>query len=560
MQSIYISIYLFPYTLQDLIDFIEELWVGIILCIGYFIYATLKLAYIIIQEIISEYPWSSLLRRFTIISFILYFIFIFIKANFIDYTTLLHLSYVALKYINSDSLPLVLTSFLYYSTQSSSPFVPWHDTNGLERGRLTLNTMYKNANKPLQKFLDQHCIHLLKPLTGYTTVTTDSLIVDNLNNNPLTISLSNSYADTSPYLNDYCCVYVFYPKQKDVTIVKCGSAINLNTRVKNYYSDFKHRPERIPMFRNDVYINCYNITPIYITKDYAELYRNINPKMTSEESTILRAFTHQDIRSVEQAVSSYINPTLWDGNDISLWHNGWYPGKVSTAGPESFTTTWETATGEVYSASSVEQGAKSLGLTPRTIFRTCNCTNPYWINTKYGLCTIFVDNGITRDWPVTNPLKDPNPYLDFNGLHNTLKLDNYYIFTKDMAEFKGPFSSLPLLLKEVGLRDNAQYWKYANKYHLIYSPLLGFDFYLVKRFSPEFKAGLKVIDHNTGAIYQFNTTLQATKFLYGSSRDLKRLAKIYIIPGKRFTLKGCNYEIKFIDSSDLQTAINKFNL
>lgn len=50
-------------------------------------------------------------------------------------------------------------------------------------------------------------------------------------------------------------------------------------------------------------------------------------KITRYEETILISFVQQEIRSLEQAISTYVKPAFYTGKPITTSHNSWLPNK-----------------------------------------------------------------------------------------------------------------------------------------------------------------------------------------------------------------------------------------
>lgn len=64
------------------------------------------------------------------------------------------------------------------------------------------------------------------------------------------------------------------------------------------------------------------------TPHYLHLYISNGGSCTAGEEGILIAFTQQEIRSMEQSVSTFAEPIFYTGKQVNTQHNNWRPGDI----------------------------------------------------------------------------------------------------------------------------------------------------------------------------------------------------------------------------------------
>lgn len=128
----------------------------------------------------------------------------------------------------------------------------------------------------------------------------------------------------------------------------------------------------------------------------------------------------------------------------------------------------------------------------------------------------------------------------------------------------GPFDNLKEFNSSLGVSPRSQYWKYANRDHLIYAPALGYSVYLVKRMHDKFVSGFTVINLTEGTTFTFKDVLSMTKHVFGRSYDLRRVFFKYILTGRICKVKvGPNqpdqeFIIRFTEPADFALAQKRF--
>lgn len=70
----------------------------------------------------------------------------------------------------------------------------------------------------------------------------------------------------------------------------------------------------------DVTISEYEWIAIKHTQNYVALYDMVND-MNAKEEYILTSFMQQEVRSLEQAYSTYAKPTNYKSIHVNTWHN-----------------------------------------------------------------------------------------------------------------------------------------------------------------------------------------------------------------------------------------------
>lgn len=200
--------------------------------------------------------------------------------------------------------------------------MPWHNTQSLAKGAEGLSRMFNSLqpNSPLKLFLDKHCLHLLKPLEGDSGIPIeykDPKVLLALEN---TVSLSSQYKPEDYKVLPKVCTYAFFIQGED-KVIQCGSTIRLINRMHTHYA----QANKDGFIFNVYPISMYKFVPIKSSNDYVDMF-SVDNQMTAEDEYILASFTQQEVRSLEQAYTTYAEPTNYKGLPVNTWHNNWVEG------------------------------------------------------------------------------------------------------------------------------------------------------------------------------------------------------------------------------------------
>lgn len=197
--------------------------------------------------------------------------------------------------------------------------------------------------------------------------------------------------------------------------------MDFTKRIRGHYNDMqrRHKPFYTDALTLSGGFKGYIWTAVYTINNYADLYINTVTLLTPAEKFILDSFTKQEIRSVEQSLSTYCSPEYYKGGSISMNHINWTAGYVPVNSAFSIATLWVTKAGEVFSEESISKASKALGLYVARIKQVANCTEPYFIETeKYGAVQIFLQ-GLPTTFFFWRKKKTHNLFLGMQGLNQT---------------------------------------------------------------------------------------------------------------------------------------------
>jgi hypothetical protein len=197
----------------------------------------------------------------------------------------------------------------------------------------------------------------------------------------------------------------------------------------------------------DVPISEYKWVPIKYSDNYASLY-NMSNKITPEEEYILTSFTQQEVRSLEQAYSTYSQPTKYKGIHINTWHNNWTLGTQGT-GNMSKRVTWITEDGESYTRSSIKAAARELGFDSEHVKNTAKVEGDTLLTEIYGKVVVHVEGMSKSTVPLDRRYGTaPNTIVDYS----VLEPNKYYLYDSDINQLPyGPFTSARETNEAMGL-------------------------------------------------------------------------------------------------------------
>lgn len=300
-----------------------------------------------------------------------------------------------------------------------------------------------------------------------------SFLINHLNTVILTSTLKTRYTAN---VKHRAGVYVFF-RADDSKVAQCGSNINFTVRLKQHYSDQVRYSDKL--FYKDGLAQYY-WNPIRLTTNYyLDYVRSTGLIPTNEEILILNSFTQQEVRSLEQAVSTFRKPIYYNNVAIATSHNNWQPGNVTMEKGKS--VTWITKDGQNATESSITKASIILGVDRYSLRRVAN--SPYYIATNRGDVRIII-NGLPdidniKNLPSAWKSLQPNLAVDFSRLPD----NNYYLFDENMQITSvGPFATLREVNETLGYKQTHQKGRYVNTTRPITSLSdLNGCFYLVRR-------------------------------------------------------------------------------
>lgn len=266
--------------------------------------------------------------------------------------------------------------------------------------------------------------------------------------------------------------------------------------------------------------------PLYqMPMNYMKQFADEGFTATDEQTYMLVSFAQQEVRALEQALTSHIMPVFYKGHPVSTSHNNWQPG-MTLYTTEGNKTTWVCVDGtgqggETFgSAESMALAAKELGVSHATIKKYAN--SPLMLTTnQWGTVNLTVLNlptySTVESMPHMNKTKLPNPYDT-----SSLEPGRVHAVTVDGILQKQTFGSPAEAARELGLKvAPVSARTYVNKLHPLFSNVLGVMVYLVglNLFSPKaIKVVVSPVEPGTGTPVTFNSISEARRKL-GESRD-----------------------------------------
>ncbi len=355
--------------------------------------------------------------------------------------------------------------------------IPWHNTQAILNGIKGLNRMYNSLEEGsrLKAYIDNNCLHLLKPLEGYTGIPTSYRDVNVLKGLPDVINMKSSYSrNLFESLTGNTGVYAFF---LDDELVQCGSALQYSNRVQSHYIDSK---DGMFVFGNHP-ITRYNWVPLYNTTHYAFDYAN-NHSMTVQEEQILSYFTQQEIRSIEQAYSQFAQPSNYKGTNVNMWHSNWQDGIDYSYVSTGKTITWVTESGETHTRSSIASSTDDLGFSSNRIKAVAKVEGALLDTVKYGPVSISIE-GVAKGSDYAD-LRSGTP-LNTSIDMEKLSPNKYYVYDSEMNQLPlGPFNTGKEVNVALGLKEEyTGISTWCNYKHLINAVALGISVYIVKLYT-----------------------------------------------------------------------------
>lgn len=406
----------------------------------------------------------------------------------------------------------------------SIEYIPWKITPSMLKGIDALNRMYSSltTDSKLRNFMEEHAMHLLSKPLGHTGIPTSMTDVGYLTSLASTVKLSDEFSSLYTKGIKYDSgVYVFFIEGSD-KVSQCGSNTEFHKRLYNHF----HPTGELSFAEGG--LGKYHWTPIKITPNYESLYHNQFGLASPEEVYILRSMTQQEARSLEQAYSSFSDPSFFKGIPVNMWHVNWVQGRVY--GVSGHATTWIDMNGESYYQTSMIKACRELDVDLRKLVRWANCIEPHFMDAGpksiYGKVQVYIDGYPDIVRPDFSE-GAPNTFVDASDF----PVNKVILYNEDMEQLPiNPFDSAVAAYKYMGITNIDKAFRYVNILKCVVAPALGYSVYLV---SNKEANNMKTIVTNllNGLIVPYASVHLAAKALNTGSTNL---LKTYICKGKVF--------------------------
>lgn len=427
--------------------------------------------------------------------------------------------------------------------------IPWHTTQSISNGIAALHRIYDSLENgsPLKKFINDHCSHLMSPLQGNTGIPVSYGNTKVLLDLPHAVKLNFTHkASQFTSLPGQTGVYVFFT---DNELVQCGSSIRFTNRMQSHYKDSSGG---VFVF-GEHSIDQYNWVPVAYTPNYATEYALNNP-ITSNEEQLLTFFTQQEVRSIEQAFSTFANPTNYKHIPVNMWHSNWQPGTDYSHMDTGKKVTWVTLDGQPYSRDSIYAASEELGYSHDRVKAVSKVNGALLDTVKYGQVSVSVEGVVKGDtYPDLRSGTPLNTCIDTSDLISNM----YYLFDSEMNRLAtGPFKTAADVKEKLGLP--AKYTGIAtwcNYMHLIKSTALGISVYVYKVYRSSDIAMLAT-NMSTGEVIPYDTVKGMCKKLgLTMSKLLSSLATDGTFKDKHNTV----YRFDCVNSADKAKLVARYH-
>jgi hypothetical protein len=426
--------------------------------------------------------------------------------------------------------------------------IPWYNTQSITNGIAALNRMYDSLpdTSPLKAFIDSNCAHLLKPLIGDTGIPVDYAKLEVLRTIPGAVQLQSTFKRElfAPYAGR-AGVYVFYTPSE---LMQCGSCIDFSNRMQSHYLDIKDGK----FFFGAHSVEAYQWVPVKCTPSYVSLFAK-NHTLSAQDEQILTFFTQQEARSLEQAFTSFTNPSNYSGLHVNMWHAKWVEGNDYSNMSTGKKVTWTTLEGVTHTRSSIMAAASELGFSHDRISAVAKIEGALLYTDMYGPVTVSVQGVVKGDkYPDLRSGTPLNSTVDLT----LLKPNLYYLFDTAMCKLNmGPYKTASAVNRALGLHeDYTGIATWCNYMHLINSELLGISVYICK-YHTNTAIELVVTRLDTDESVERDSLKQVAKELGISSNVLK----VRIAIGKPTLHLGVSYMVRCKHSVDQLKLVNQHN-
>nr|QNH82630.1 GIY-YIG endonuclease [Dioszegia changbaiensis] len=454
--------------------------------------------------------------------------------------------------VNASVMPMLrsLFSLVIPVTYCEEEFIPYVHTYLLQSGVETLVRMYDaQPEGKFKQYLTDNCAHLLEPLQGSTGIPISKANVDNLSGHIDTIQLEHQYRGSLfSHLKGKAGLYVFFDAED---VYQCGSNVEFRTRL---YSHYRTNGAVIPFYKvvnEKGGFGNFKYHPLLITTNYHLDYSHNYGSLTKEQLYILQSFTQQEVRSLEQAYSTYANPFCYKGTPISIAHLSWHPGFFQQHGGHK--VTWVDKDGVEGFAPSINKASAILDVASSTIKKYANCLiETYMASSTQGDIKVHIDG-----FKYVN--KPSDRVVEYNDLHvDTTGLPANKVFVYDgnvnKLEHLGPYDTVKQAAESLNLNWTKKYYTMLNKDMLIYVHSLATSVYLVSNRVSTKKAGL-VTNMSSGNTVEFDSINSAVSSVM-PDMSTAQFVRQYVLKRENFlSADGNTYLVEFkLDNDHTATA------
>lgn len=321
----------------------------------------------------------------------------------------------------------------YVKYKGPNDNIAWHDTQGAIKSRTMLNRIYNWAaenNPTLYTYLTKYCSqHLVAPIND-TGISKSIFDQEKFNiNEPVQLTPTFSKNLLRKLIN-LSGVYVFNRPTTNEYYV--GSNLDFDSRLYGHYQIHRSNVTRLlyTHTRADG-IETFLWKEVFVTKnlwvDYIRL--NLNQSSDIVAYRILSDFNKYHIRLVEQAIKTYLQPSL-NGIGLIIFPQQWDPSDVrkTIRGDRPFIA--ETTDGKTFNFVSFNEGARILGLSKKIVWKNINY-NRYLdcpsVNVKARLFEI--NRPIRTESQINNPRHVPDAITPIDM--SIIKYSQVGVFNQD---------------------------------------------------------------------------------------------------------------------------------
>lgn len=295
----------------------------------------------------------------------------------------------------------------------------------------------------------------------------------------------------------------------------------------------------------------FHYNPVFISDNYLNEYIKLFGLPDLETNYILKSFTQQEVRSYEQAYSTFASPRHYNNQPIGISHTRWQPGYVTnTTGRE---VSWITESGDSFTVPSLTQASEYLEVSKQTLRKYANCLADIFVNSPtYGDVKVTIKDLPFVDLPSDREVGLKNIPLDVSGM----KPNKLYLYDMSLKQLPhGPYNSVYDANKALDLPLNKRYYTFVNKYRSVFVPLLGTSVYYVCNRVSYHKEAL-VHNLTDDVIKHFASMSSAVKFV-SPSISVPSFISQFVLRRRQYEQGGKEYLVEFANPSDHDATLSR---
>jgi hypothetical protein len=415
----------------------------------------------------------------------------------------------------------------------SDLYVAWDLTEHLLAGHAVCVVMHEESSGRLRAFLDLECVVLLAGASGTTSVLKDSLTPAALKDNPLTRRLGNTFTvdAVQAYGNLTAGVYLFHD---GVVVYQCGSCIGWVSRFKTHFQEAKSKPKALyadackSPFGG---LSRYDLTGVYVQPNWETLFWEQYPDATSPELKVLRSYTQQAIRMVEQAVATYTLPVYFQPKlGITVSHLQWYPGQ-GLSPVDGYPVLFVTETGMVHDSDSFQQAIETLGISNQVTLRANANVADHWVHSpRFGKVMISIPSLPDQPYPYSEYRPASNDQVSLDGLTPGL----VYVFSLANERLPyGPYGSVTQADRELGA-VNRTHTTRLNVMHPVAVRVQEEPVLYVKVLDLGASQPMSIVDLQDGTVVSYSSASEVAVQLGFKRNQPRRVLEDCVYPSKPF--------------------------